>query len=355
MINFSTPSEQIMAELFEEEAKAIYWLKKHYHGERGYEKMRDELLVKCQQTRQTQISEVVEFISSKGNRWMAFECCQYYRQAKMSNTIPMAFCYYETYGSVGAYLVGRFSYDKDGKNKVVLHFTNHFFLRFCQRLGVDMRSRWMVQRFVEVIPGFLIGYNGKDDKGRDKYDVRLPASIGRGIMYDDAPIIEIRTYLTDRELNKKQLRETENLRAVYERQTFEPLDVRYGRLVRSEDFAGAMTKEIENVSDMTGISRDSLVFATNIRIFIATAVADLGYIRNDDMKGWQRFGELTAKVDLLNFVTDYPMNGGGREKAKQLYDAICEIGKRCGIKGFDSKAVMDKTLEKWKEAVNERV
>lgn len=349
MITYKTPSDQLMKELFDEERKVFFWLKKHYHGEKGYEKMRDDLLVESNRTKKTKISDVVEYISPNGNRWMAFECCQYYKAAGHANTMPIAFCYYETYGSVGTYLVARSPYDMTSKNKVVLHFTNHFFLRFCQRLGVEMRSRWMVQKFTEVIPGFLIGYNGKDDKGHEKYDVRLPASIGRGIMYDDAPIIEIRTYLTDPELTKKQLKETEKLRQMYENQTFEPLEVRMGRIARSNDFANDFTKEIHNVADMAGIDRDLLDRAMCMRVMITRALADLGYVDCVDISRWQDIGERTKDIDFLDFVSDHSKDS--KEKAKQLYELVSDFGKKAGIKGYDAVKMTDRVIELWQESV----
>lgn len=349
MINIKTPADQLMKELFEEEGKALFWLKKRYHGEKGYEKMRDMLLLKSNASMKNEVSDVVEYISPKGNRWMVFECCQFYKKAGHANTRPMAFCYYETYGSVGAYIIVRSPYG--GSDHGVLHFTNHFFLRFCQRLGVQMRSRWMVQRFVEVIPGFLLGYNGKDDKGHDRFDVRLPGSIGRGIAFKDAPVIEIRTYLTDPELNKKQLRETEKLREMYEQQTFEPLSVRMGRIARSEDFAEEMEKEIINVAKMTGIDSDLLGKEMSIRIMITRAIAELDYVDVKDISRWKDIGERTKDIDFLGFVSDYPEEGGGKEKARQFYDLISEFGKRSGIKGFDAVKVTDKVLEIWSKTV----
>lgn len=351
MINFSTPHEQIVRELFDEEQKAFFWLRKKYHGEKGYESMRDRLLAKCQQMHQTQISDVVEYISSKGNRWMAFECCQYYKKAGHANTMPVAFCYYETYGSVGAYLIGRNMYDSSDKKDCVIHFTNHFFLRFCQRLGVEMRSRWMVQRFAEVISGYVFSTNGVDEQGRVKIDVRLPASIGRGVMLKDAPIIEIRTYLTDKELSSKQLRETKKLREVYELQTFEPLEVRMGRIARSEAFEDDIMREIENTAAMSGIGREKLIFITNIRVFITLAIIDLGYVDEKDVALFRQIGERTAEVDFLDFVEAHMNKEDNDKVAKLLYDNICKFGERSGIKGFVAKDVMDKVIEKWVESL----
>ena len=351
MINFSTPSEQLVRELTSEESKAVYYLRKHYHGEKGYEKMRDGLLMKAYQSHKTEISDVVEYISPNGNRWMTFECCQYYKDANSTYATPIAFCYYETYGSVGAYLLTQSTYESDSKHKLVLHFTNHFFLRFCQRLGVEMRSRWMVQRFTEVISGYLIGHNGFDDKGREKIDVRLPASVGRGIRIPDSPIVEVRTYLTDKELSKKQLRETEHLRKVYEKTDFEPLEVKMGRIAHSEDFSGAVMKEIENVSDMSGVDKGRLVFAMNVRVFITLAIIDLGYVDEKDVRTFKYIGERTAEVDFLDFV-DAHQKGDGHKAAELLFKGLCRFGELANIKGYNAKDMMNKVIEKWKESLN---
>ena len=352
MINFATPHKQIVRELFDEERKAFFWLRKKNHGDKGYEAMRDKLLQKSRVTQKTQISDVVEYISPTGNRWMVFECCQYHERANMSNTTPVAFCYYETYGSVGAYLIGRGMYDGKDKQDCVIHFTNHFFLRFCQRLGVEMRSRWMVQRFCEVITGYLFGANGVDEQGRVKIDVRLPASIGRGVMLKDAPIIEIRTYLTDKELTNKQLRETQKLREAYENITFEPINVKMSRLARSENFEGDVMQEIENVSALSGLEKGKLVFITNIRIFITLAIIELGYVRKDDLQMFKLIGERTAKIDFLDFVESFLRKDKENKTAALLYENICKFGREACIKGYDAKAVTEKVIEKWKESRN---
>lgn len=352
MINNRTPSDKLMEELFSDEGKAIFWLKKHYHGEKGYERMRDNLLIESNRTMKTKISEVVEYISPNGNRWMAFEWCKYYKKAGHANTMPIAFCYYETYGSVGAYMVSRNVYDAQGKNKLVLHFTNHFFLRFCQRLGVEMRSRWMVQRFVEVIPGFITNFNGRDEKGHVKVDIRLPGSIGRGIMYDDSPIIEIRTYLTDKELNNKQLRETEKLRQVYEQEDFEPYDVRMGRIARSDNYAEDICSEIENVAEATSIDSSLLGYEMSFRVMIAESIVELGYVDTMDIARMKDIGERTKYMDFLGFVEKYTERDS-MENARQLYELIREFGKKANIKGYDAAKVMDKVLRRWDEILKQ--
>ena len=353
MINLKTPTKEVIETLTAEEGKAIFWLKKFYHGEKGYEKMCSELTERAYRTMRQQISEVVEYISPSGNRWMAFECATFYEGANHAYSRPFVFCYYETYGSVGAYILCRNSYDMEGDERCVLMFTDHFFLRFCQRLGVEMRSRWMIKRFVEVIPGFTLSFGEKNEQGLIKVDCRLPGSLGRGILRKDGAMIEIRTFLTDKELNGKQIRETKKIREVGDRQTNEPMVIRMARLLKSDDFSGELTKEMLNISDMTGIPHGDVIGYTNTMMFIIQAFVDLGYAKSEDYDFWQRFGKMFPTDDLMAFIKDYEKKEDGTERAKQLYDIIVAIGEKMDIKKYSPEQVMEKTIQIWREHVEE--
>lgn len=349
MITLKTPKEQIFNELKEEEPKAIYWLKKKYHGSRGYEAMRDDMINECARTHKQQISDVVEYISPKGNRWMVFECATYYKDSHAVNSHPMTFCYYETYGSCGAYFIGRNNYDTDGDEGCVIMFTDHFFLRFCERLGIQMRSRWMIQKFIEVIPGFTFGFGKKNEYGQILVDCRLPGSIGRGILHKDGRMIEIRTYLTDKQLNNKQKKETERLREVGDRQVFEPAYIRMMRLKNSENFDEALSKEIINVADLTGCDKGDMMACTNVIIFIVMALVDLGYAKPDDKEFFIRMGRNIQSDKILDIVTDYESKDS-KNIANALFDVITSIGKTMAIRNYDAVAVMDKMIEHWTDA-----
>jgi len=107
MLTLTSPTNQILRELKDEESKSLYWLKKQFHGERGYALMQDELTERAKLEHKDIHSEVFEYISPRGNRWMVFEQCRYYRDLHYARTSPLAFCYYETYGSVGAFFLYR--------------------------------------------------------------------------------------------------------------------------------------------------------------------------------------------------------------------------------------------------------
>lgn len=300
MITSASSTEQILKELYEEHDKAIYWLKKKYHGDRGFEKMRQGLLDYALLMKTNAISEVHDYISPKGNRWMMFENCRYYKDINYANTSTVAFCYYETIGSVGAFTVGNWQY---GGGKTCVLFTNHFFLRFCDRLHLKMRSRWMVQRFIEVIPGFLFNSTGeKDQYGRVKVDVRIPGGIGRGIFRKDGDLIEIRTFLDDPELTKKQLRETKKLRETAEHFDFAPTNVRMERMAQSDDMWKALKKEMKQAIAM-GADEKLVTYSTQIGIYIIQAIVDMGYAKTSDKEFWERHGKVN--VDLLYDITKF--------------------------------------------------
>lgn len=332
MITVTTATDEILKVLRTEEPRALYWLKKMFHGERGYSKMQNDLIEKAMRERKDTRSDVFDYISAAGNRWMVFEHCRYHADIHFAHTTPIAFCYYETYGSVGAFIAGHPQYNELHGAKGVL-FTDHFFLRFCQRLGVEMRSRWMVQRFLAIIPGILFQATGeKDQYGRMKVDCRFPGSIGRGIIRKDGPLIEIRTFLTDRELSRKQLRDTKTLREIGDRHNFDPEEVKMARMLKTEDLAGAFEYELKQAVDM-GADEDEASKAIIIGMYVVRALVDLKYAGPTDFKFWQRHGKVNAQV-LIDIVTDWQDEKPADDVLMGLFE---QIFKNDGIKNYDVK------------------
>ena len=348
MITLNSPSRQIVDELLEEQTKAQFWLKKHYHGDKGYDKMREELCDKCAlDGNKSKVSDIVEYISQKGNRWMAFESAVYYPDSKMYFTMPNVFCYYETYASVGAFIPCQHLFDAEGKRRFVVIFTDHFFYRFCERLKVPMRSRWMIQKFVEAIPGFTLSFGDKNEQGLTKVDCRLPGSVGRGVLRKDCFVVEIRTFLTDKELNGKQLRETKSLREFGDSTRYEPMIVRQERLKNAKGFDEAV-KELENYGKMLGEEKGDFFGAMNIMLFIMEAFADLGYAQVEEEAFWTAFGKAQESHKVFSFAKNYDTMENG-EKARTLYGIIQDYGKRLRIKNFDARKTMEVVLDKWRE------
>lgn len=221
MINLSTPSKELLDELLSDYKKADYWLTKQLGGLKKQKELGDNLCLKClKECKELAVSEPVEYISPKGNRWFMYVSARRYKDHFY--TTPLGFCYYETYGSVGAFVPTQCG--SENANACVI-FTSHFFLRMCSRLNIKVRSRDMVKRFVEYMAGMVLSYRGEGTHAKHEVDVRLPASIGRGRMRDDCDkVIEINTFLKDTELTRKQQKETKALRECASKVILQPAE-----------------------------------------------------------------------------------------------------------------------------------
>lgn len=221
MINLSKPSKELLDELLSDYKKADYWLTKQLGGLKKQKELGDNLCLKClKECKELAVSEPVEYISPKGNRWFMYVSARRYKDHFY--TTPLGFCYYETYGSVGAFVPTQCG--SENANACVI-FTSHFFLRMCSRLNIKVRSRDMVKRFVEYMAGMVLSYRGEGTHAKHEVDVRLPASIGRGRMRDDCnKVIEINTFLKDTELTRKQQKETKALRECASKVILQPAE-----------------------------------------------------------------------------------------------------------------------------------
>lgn len=232
MINLSTPSKELLDELLSDYKKADYWLTKQLGGLKKQKELGDNLCLKClKECKELAVSEPVEYISPKGNRWFMYVSARRYKDHFY--TTPLGFCYYETYGSVGAFVPTQCG--SENANACVI-FTSHFFLRMCSRLNIKVRSRDMVKRFVEYMAGMVLSYRGEGTHAKHEVDVRLPASIGRGRMRDDCDkVIEINTFLKDTELTRKQQKETKALRECASKVILQPAEQLKMRIKAGDD------------------------------------------------------------------------------------------------------------------------
>ena len=232
MINLSTPSKELLDELLSDYKKADYWLTKQLGEMKKQKELGDNLCLKClKECKELAVSEPVEYISPKGNRWFMYVSARRYKDHFY--TTPLGFCYYETYGSVGAFVPTQCG--SENANACVI-FTSHFFLRMCSRLNIKVRSRDMVKRFVEYMAGMVLSYRGEGTHAKHEVDVRLPASIGRGRMRDDCnKVIEINTFLKDTELTRKQQKETKALRECASKVILQPAEQLKMRIKAGDD------------------------------------------------------------------------------------------------------------------------
>ncbi len=199
-INLSTPPEDIVATMAMELKHVLYQKRKAYGGKRKYEAWKRELQNKALTEKKNQISDLTDYISPVGNRWVMYSSMEYF--AKSGHVLPThaAFIYYETYGSCGAFFP-LFPEGERTPNGVMI-FTSHFFLRMCERTKVEFRSKAMIQEFITT--NFLRTSSGRDEEGAESV-VRFRNGYGLGKTISVIPyVIEIRTFLADEELSPSQ-------------------------------------------------------------------------------------------------------------------------------------------------------
>ncbi len=345
MINLNTPSDVLMKEMETDQKKAIFWMKKYYHGEKGYERMRDNLLMKCMETRQNQSSETIEYKSLNGNRWIVFEYAIYYPEVGTANCMPYAFCYYETYASIGAFVPG-FSPDKyNQKMTSCIIYTSHFFERFCERLGVKMRSREMVKRFIECVPQQFFTFETLEKGEQVKFNVRLPGSVGRGFKRnDDFNIFEVRTFLTDKQLSNKQLRETEHVRKAGDTIKYEPEDVKMLRMIKSGNAIQTMYDEIKQYKDI-GVDTRYMEAAVEISAVISIVFLGMNLAMPNDITFWKKHGEVNRQA-VIAFSERYIDRPVGFSFFPEFVKLATESARRDGIRNFDKEEFIFQTLTK---------
>lgn len=212
MISLTSDPKVIWSGITEEYSKAVYWLEKQFGGSKGIDRERDRLLELSQRTRKDACSEIFKWKSKEGNLWVAYEYCRYFPDAATSYSMPHAFCYYETIGSVGVFLP-IFSAGMSSKGPIgCLVFTSHFFLRAAERLGFTYSSEECLARFISMVPQLSLVIKPADEKGVVAVDVRMPGAIGRGVRVSESPlIIQVRTCLKDTQLSYAQKRNVKPL------------------------------------------------------------------------------------------------------------------------------------------------
>lgn len=269
MINLSTPSQELLNELWSDYKKADYWLTKKLGGIMKQKEIGDSLCYECiYQKKDLAVSEPTEYISPNGNRWLMYVVARRYDDHFY--TTPMGFCYYETYGSIGAFVPTQCG--EASKLNGCIIFTSHFFLRLCDRLGIKARSRAMVKRFIEYIAGMVVSYRGEGTHAKHEVDVRLPASIGRGRLRDDSPrVVEINTFLKDTELTSKQKEETKLLR-----ESASKVDLRTSEYLKLREKSGDIKGVINHVTSnllSIGFKKEQLDIISNIPV-VAKSLCD---------------------------------------------------------------------------------
>lgn len=147
MINLSTPTEQLLQELYGEKEKAEYWHSKMYQSKCTARNTMAEYKEKIRKGCPRFVGRHSEYKSKSGNRWYSFEIIN-----SVNNGFPLPmilqFVYYETLGSIGVFAPSWETIDPSKPAvKGATIYTSHFFLRYCERMNIPYRSLRMLQEF----------------------------------------------------------------------------------------------------------------------------------------------------------------------------------------------------------------
>lgn len=214
MINLSTPNKELLEELKSDFARADYWLTKKLGGEKKQRQEEHRLVNECiRKNKRFVTGDPVEYISPKGNRWYVWLKAERITD-RMAHPSVQAFCYYETIGSIGAF-VPFFGGDDEPEVNGCAIFTSHFFGRMSERLNIGVRSREMVKRFIEYIRFFYGDTKTGGCHAKKEIDVYLSGALGRGkCRTESGNIYEVNTFLPENMLNTSQREVYDRLRKV---------------------------------------------------------------------------------------------------------------------------------------------
>lgn len=202
MITSQSTNEEILSAVYAELPKAEYWFEKRFKDNRETSRIRRKILDEHRRTGQVQIGGHVEYHSPSGNQWSAF-----LRSAKVGGEFiaqKCSFIYRETIGSFEIILPvdGYSAYNQIWKG--VLIFTNHFFLRMRQRVGVEKIDLEAAIRLLSCVDHTIFHQKGDSNKRKNEIEISIMGTVWRGVYRDkDEHVMELKTMIPKTELSKR--------------------------------------------------------------------------------------------------------------------------------------------------------
>ena len=219
-INLSTQPAELLETMREELSVAWYHYRKQIGSTLQYQKHEDQLLDKALAEQRSLISDMDEYISKAGNRWITYVHTEYFPQAMHALATHVSFVYYETYASCGAFFPlypppPAVSKGKQKKQKPygIVIYTDHFFYQMSERTGKKYRSKELIREFITTRDAHAMQTD--DDGG---LVVRFTGGYGFGKWWeqDGIRVCQVRTFLNEKgrdSLNRRQQRLVEKLDA----------------------------------------------------------------------------------------------------------------------------------------------
>jgi len=355
-VNLSTPAEEIIATMRAEIPVALYHFRKPYGGRRNYEVAEDKLLDKALADKQSIMTHINEYISPVGNRWMTYTMVDYYKNALYANATHISFIYYETYGSCGAFFPlynPKNIIKKRGKEQAdgVLIFTSHFFLRMSERTGKAYRSRELIQEFISTKS---TQSSQTDEDG--EVVVKFKGGYGFGVEKSQHPrVVEVRTYLTDKQLSPKQRNKVQAVDAyadIVGEGMYLP-EVALGTALN--DLANPGKLESESLKRMKALEKfgmDKHVdYMANITMGYVRLLEDILHIKVTEQQNILilmyatecGIGELTK--EYLDFNNDTATEEDNLRIMSDTIDLYCRIARKMELKSVNRETITKRMKE----------
>jgi len=257
-INLSTQPKELLATMREEVPVAWYHFRKTIGSTLQYQKHESLLLDQAIAERKSLVSDINEWISKVGNRWITYVHTEYFPRAMNAIATHVSFIYYETYASCGAFFpmypppsVGKKGKQKKQQPDGIIIYTDHFFYQMSERTGKKYRSKELIREFITTRDSHAMQ---TDEDG--ELAVRFVGGYGFGKWWeeDGIRVCQVRTYLNEKgrdSLNKRQQRLVEKLNAyavLFEDGMYNPEIVRdtalTASLVRNPDVLAPFADQI---------------------------------------------------------------------------------------------------------------
>ena len=272
MINLTTPSKDLINELFDEKPKALYWHEKQTGSKSKKRDLQERYDKHSEELGKRFIGYATEYKSQRGNRWYVFDIVNVSENA--FHIVTVSFVYYETYESIGCFMPSMQGGLGTGQPEHGVDiFTSHFFKRYCERMGIPFRSRQMIEEFAQNIL-YMTATEEQDKDGEEQEVYRIPhQGIVKARRRKDCPLVlEMRTFIADKQLSPTKAKRYAEMAEMADSKWYE---------------AGTLlVKFIRTFTDEKGNNMD-----------IKQEMMPAGY---NDRQAWQ------VMQLLVNAVSDYP-------------------------------------------------
>ena len=349
-VNLSTPADEIIATMRAEIPVALYHFRKPYGGNRKYEKAEDKMLDKALAEQKSHMTDICGYISPAGNRWMTYTMVDYYPKALYAYATHISFIYYETYGSCGAFFPlynPMNATKKKAKEQAdgVMIFTSHFFLRMSERTGKAYRSRELIQEFISTKSTQA---SQTDEDG--EVIVKFKGGYGFGVEKSQQPrVVEVRTYLTDKQLSPKQRQKVQTVDAyadIVGEGMYLP-EVALGTAMNDLANPGKLESELsKRMKALKKVGMDkNIEYMAYITIGFVRLLEDILHIKVTEQQNVLimmfatecGIGELTKKY--LDFNNDTASEEDNRRIMADTIDLYCRIARKMELKSVNRETI----------------